>query len=198
MKRTARARATKGKAKRPTKPRAGAFGSGKPYRKATDDEVDRRVELVADMLARKATKIQIHDEFRERDREAKLVYVPDNPAHWFFDLHWRSVDRYIALARGELLRRAKKTKLDALLESVAYWEGVVRDEKATIPDRGYAQKQLDKIYGVHAPTQVRVTTPPGQPLEQKVAVADERPLRNLTTARLLEIAGMGEQRKESQ
>lgn len=161
----------------------------RPYVKGTMKHKERRINAVADMLALKYRREDMFKAFRRMDEKMKQVTTPEHPDHYLWDLHWRSIDRYVALAREQLLIACKKTRIDALRESVAYWESVVRDGAATRQERGYAQAQLDRIYGVHAPAQVRMTTPPGQPIQVKQEEV-ARPLKGLSTDRLLEIVNM--------
>ena len=119
----------------------------KKYVKPTQREKEARVAEAAMLTAHGATRIQCH-----------RIMCPK------YDVHWATVDRYLLYARQLSLERAKKTKPDAIAEAIAFYDAIILDPKSTRKEQSDARERLDKIFGVYAPTSVRVGDPNGRPL----------------------------------
>lgn len=119
--------------------------------KPTNKEQDARIEQVGMCLSQGKTKSQLHAIFCER-----------------FDVCWRTVDRYITRARQVAMERMCKTKQEAICEAVSFYEGITGDPKSPMKDRMQARERLDKIFGVYQPTQVRLGSDPGAPIQAQV------------------------------
>lgn len=135
------------------------------YHKATNTEIRRRIEIVARLIGEKqATKTEIHVACREQ-----------------FNVHWRSADRYMVLARQFLLERHNKTREEVRSEAVSFNEGILRSDKTTIREKQEARRELNAIFGIYAPRQHQISTPPGQPAQ----IEDVSRYAQLPTANLL-------------
>ena len=140
-------------------------GQKKPFKKATAEEVEERVEFTSRLVIRMYSKTEIHKCLKEK-----------------FDVEWRMVDIYIARAKKFLQKQANMSRDDAKQIGVNTLLDVMRTGKPS--ERTSAERRLAEIFGYDAPRQFRVTTPEGQPFEVK----DNRPLEKVPTQRLIELA----------
>lgn len=158
-------------------------GQRKAYRKANSQEVAERVEQIVHMLGRHFTRTGIIRAFRLLNEQAKRDRKPSDQGYYTYDLDWRTIDAYISRAKEQIVHASNKTRDQAKQEAVAFYEGVIRDPGSSELARHKARERLDDIYGVDAPKQFRITTPPGQPLQTE----DLTPPKPLPVARLREI-----------
>lgn len=140
----------------------------KPYRKASVEEQERRIEALALEMVRNPlmTKHEMHHFMRKN-----------------FNVEWGVTDSiYIVRAKKFLTDRSNMTKTQA--KSIGVNALLRALHKATGSQVAAIERRLGEIYGYDMPKQFRVTTPPGEPLEVK----DERPLKTVPTSRLVELA----------
>ena len=136
-----------------------------PYKKATNRQIHEIIDFVADMLARTWTKTQIH-------RAVAAKYKKD----------WSTTDRiYIPRAKELLTQRAAMTTGEAKEVGINVLLGIIRT--GTPSERTRAEQRLSFIFGYNAPTEHRIATPFGQPIEMK----DVTEAPQLPKGRLIEI-----------
>jgi hypothetical protein len=123
-------------------------GQVKPYVKATNAVIEQRVEEVAFLLARGASKTQMHE----------TIGVKHN-------LHWRTVDVYIVRARKLLRDRSNRSREDVRGDAVAFYQSVLLSAKTTTVEKIKAQTRLDEIFGIDAPQRTELSGPEGQPMK---------------------------------
>lgn len=135
-------------------------------RKCTEQERDRRVELVAQLLAARKTRHEIYALMQRR-----------------FKLHWRTVDDvYIVRARRLLREQSGMTAQQAKEVGVAVILDVLRDASPAV--RLKAEQRLAEVYGYDSPRRHELSGPEGGPVE----TADVP----LSPERLRELADMAE------
>jgi len=142
-------------------------GQRTPFRKATQEEIERRVEYCAKlMVPGLKTKTEIHDAMRRK-----------------YGLHWVTVDQlYIIRAEKWLRERAEITAARAKRTGVNVLLDIMRT--GTNGERLRAERALAEIYGYNAPRRHEVTGADGKPL---VPPTDDK-LKAMTTEDLLRLA----------
>jgi hypothetical protein len=129
-------------------------GQRKPYVKATNAEIARRVETVARLLGDKqATRTEIHDYCRQN-----------------YGVVWQTAERYVRRAQEFLLQRAGKTKEQVFSEAVVFNEGVLRNDKATIRERLIARHELNELFGIYPRRRTEISGSEAAPLAGKDVV----------------------------
>lgn len=119
-------------------------------RAVTREEVEKRVDSLVTILANtpNLTRYKLH-----------TVYC----AKW--KVHYSTVDRYLELAKKELLDRMGRKKEEFTANSVAFYESVISDRRAQYKDRLRAQARLDELLGLKSPTRVELSGVGGTPLQ---------------------------------
>lgn len=122
------------------------------HRKATNAEIEQRIETVARLIGDKQlTKTEIH------------TFCKDN-----FKVHWRTADRYMTLARKFLLKRAGKTIDEVRAEAVIFHEGILRSKASTTKEKQDSRRELNEIFGIYPAKNFRIGDPQGKPLAPTV------------------------------
>lgn len=98
----------------------------------TDTDAER-VEFATTLIARRLYSTQMHEAFKRK----------------FGNVSPTEVDRYVERARLKLRERFQRSRPDAILESLATYESVVRDPNASIMERMKAQGAIDKLLGLY-------------------------------------------------
>lgn len=112
-------------------------GQKKPFRKSTQREIDSRIDRIATCIARGNSSREIREICRRE-----------------FQIEFRQTAEYIARARSLLADESGITREQARAESIRYWRTAMNDEKRTPRERDEARRNLDLIYGTHAPRAV--------------------------------------------
>jgi hypothetical protein len=121
---------------------------GNRGKKCNAHTAQERVEYVAQLLA------SGHD---SRQVRRALQKAPHNLAP-------RQIAEYVTRARDWILKTAAGiTKVEAIGEAVTFYRTVIADPKVETRDRIDARKQLDLIFGVHAPRALAVREIPLPP-----------------------------------
>ena len=81
----------------------------------------------------------------------------------------RTVEDYIAEGRRRLRSHIEMSKSDLQAESVAFYQSVLRDTKASKRDRLYARKRIDELLGLEAPQRLEHSGPEGGPLQHQLS-----------------------------
>jgi hypothetical protein len=126
-------------------------GQVKPYVKATNAEIEKRVEETAFLLARGASKTQLHE----------TIGVKHN-------VHWKTVDAYIGRAKKLLRERSNRTREDVRGDAVAFYQSVLLNSKTTTVEKIKAQTRLDEIFGIDAPRRTELSGPEGGPIQSEI------------------------------
>lgn len=132
--------------------------------KPTNEELEIRVDVVADLICKLRSKAEIREECFKR-----------------WAVHWRTADRYMVRANEELKKRTRMSRDEARDIGVAVLIEKLRHGSDLIALR--AEERLAAIFGYNAPKQLEVTGKDGQPLAYKDMTPQER------RARLDEIFG---------
>lgn len=136
-------------------------GQKRPFKKSTREEVDRRVEVVAQYLVQRKTRFEIHD----------LVCKK-------WDITWSVVDStYIPYARKLLAKQSSKTVEQARLDGIAVLEDVLKTGNNR--ERIAAEDRLAEIFGYNAARRTEISG--------SLAVEDERPFEKVSTERLRQL-----------
>lgn len=117
-----------------------------PYRKASAEEVEQRVELCAQLICQQATMGQIKKVFREK-----------------FNLNYRAVYIYIARARKYLAVQAGRSKDDMRREGVGLLQSIIRT--GTTKEKLAAEKRLAEIFGYDSPHRSEISGPDSAPIK---------------------------------
>jgi hypothetical protein len=112
-------------------------GQKKPYRKATQQEIDARIEFVASMLSSRSRKAEIHKQCRKK-----------------FNVEWRMADYYITRAREIILERLRETKEIHRSKALALYEKVIHE--GTPREATLAQERIDKLLGLEQPRALNI------------------------------------------
>ena len=135
-------------------------------RKPTNREIQERVELVADMVARLGKRGEIHRACAEK-----------------WGVCWRSADRYVSRAREVLRQRAGISREEAREMGISLLFGLIRSGSPRIALM--AEARLAEIFGYNAPRQHELTGRNGRALEIAPLSPEERRQRlNLIFGRL--------------
>jgi hypothetical protein len=116
----------------------------------TDAVIDgRTAEMVAVLSTRPhVQRVQLHVQFCERWR-----------------CHWRTVDRIVARARKEIFDRLGRSKEQFRCESLAFYEAMTADPKASVAEKTKARQRIDDLLGLDAPKRSELSGPDGGPLD---------------------------------
>jgi hypothetical protein len=123
--------------------------------KATQKEVEERIDATIDMLARCWHKSQIKTGLRELVRRQTGVDK---------DLCGRECERYISRAKDKILAKAAAPRDDMIAESRAVYEAIIRDPKVAASVKVRARERMDLLQGLDAPKRQEITGADGQPL----------------------------------
>lgn len=144
----------------------------KPVGQTPPEELERRILLVADLLAQGVRKGEIKRRVREQIADVSHV----------------TIERYISRAREILRDDILATTEEHLAESIAYYRGVLADPKARVDQRLAARARMDRLLGLeHLATQrvqVQVSGPDGQPVQ----VAHELPAEVMDAVRAFTVS----------
>lgn len=154
------------------KPVLGQPGHRHKFVKPTKAQVSERVAECERMLACKWNKCDIRRVITRR-----------------FKVDWRTVDRYLNSARGNLAARSGRTREQHRREALDVYEAVIRDPAAPRGERVRAQQCVDDLLGLRAPHRTEIAGPNQGP----VRTADATPAPKLTRDRLRELALFVEQ-----
>jgi hypothetical protein len=139
-------------------------GQKKPYRKASQKEIQERIEYVADLLVKEKTRCEIHRICKRK-----------------WDLHWVTIDSmYIIRAKRWLVERCSITAAQAKSKGLNVLVDVLRTGNNS--ERLKAERRLAEVFGYDAPRRMEVTGKDGEPLLK------ERPFRNVPTEELIRLA----------
>ena len=108
----------------------------------TSEEIYQFVRQLSDMRVRKGT---IKRAVRERFPETRGT-------------GFRQIERQLKRAREERLKEAGKTVHEFRAESVAFYDAVAGDPKASHKDRIAARKAADDLVGAKKPKRIEVAT----------------------------------------
>lgn len=145
-------------------------GQKKAYVKATNDEIERRVEETAFLLAAGSTKSDLHQAIGQK-----------------YNLHWRTVDIYIARARAFLLKQANKTRDEVRADAVNFYESILKNPTSTTRERLQARTRLDEIYGIDAPRRTELSGPDGKPMQVQTKTEPQFDISTLSKEEVLAI-----------
>ena len=136
----------------------------KPFKKATNAQVEIMTEHVAELMVNQMSKFDIHRAMEKR-----------------FKLGWRQVDRYMTRAKTLLVKRASITRDQAREGGVNLLLDLIRTGDSNVKLK--AERRLGEIFGYNAPAEHRITTPVGMPLQTE----DLTPAPKIPKAKLNEI-----------
>lgn len=92
----------------------------------------------------------------------------------------RSIERYLARARENLLGQLGKSREEHRAEAVAFLQQAISDRNASWKDRLSARDQLTRLLGLNEPMKIAPTTPDGmQPWKIPLANLSDEQLRLL-------------------
>lgn len=121
-------------------------------------EMNKRVELAAELLAKGYRKGKIKQVFREQ-----------------FSVSFRSVERYLARARKRLRQASGMPPEDHISDSLAFYQSITRDANATESAKLRARENIDKLLGLRKPFKIATTDAAGNDLpEDELAARRER------------------------
>jgi len=115
-------------------------GNFRPFKKCTQEEKQRRMDLIADWLNERPI---LDGKLKKRIRQE-------------FDLDFRQAAFYIASVKEKLLERLGRTKDEWRIESLSFYEKVIRAADATYADKTRARERVDKLLGLDMPSQMEV------------------------------------------
>jgi hypothetical protein len=101
------------------------------------DELERRVDLVANLLAGRMRKGAIK----------RLLAVK-------YAVSARTVERYLRAARRLLIRESGRSKDEHRAYGVRFLEGIIADSGASIRDKLSAQSELSRMLGLYSPQRI--------------------------------------------
>lgn len=93
-----------------------------------------------------------------RDGEIKRVFTKA------WDCSGRQVLRYVSRARDNLTAALGESRTTHRARSLAHYQSVLSDPKATRKEKMHAQLRIDKLLGLEAPTMIAPVTPGGKSL----------------------------------
>ena len=105
--------------------------------RATNDEMEARVEYTAMMLIDGRRKSEIKRFFREN-----------------YSLSARQVERYLRLARNLLVEETDRTRQELIAESFGFYMRILHDDKASVNERLNARAKADDLMGLQAPKRI--------------------------------------------
>jgi hypothetical protein len=169
--------------KKPRKPPILRKGGKRPYQKGTREQIELRIQTVADLLAQHAKRTQVIRSIRELHKKE----IEDKIAEPMWNLGWRQIDEYIARAREVLMADTNKTRAQARRESISFYENFISQGHGTPRDRIVAQERLDKVYGVEV-HRIEMTGSAGGP----IAIQDKTEVPKLSKQKLVALIALGE------
>jgi hypothetical protein len=120
-----------------------------------DSVIESRIEQAIEILSAEPTvrRCKLHRKFC--------------PA---WKVHWATVDRIVHHARAEMMKRLGRSKEDFRAESLAFYEILTKDKKASVGERVRARQRIDELLGLDAPKKqdVAVSGPAGGKIELEV------------------------------
>jgi hypothetical protein len=123
-------------------------------------EREERIDFAADQLLKSRFRKDWYDAIQTK-----------------YGVGWRQAARYIALARKRMLQATKKPREQLIAEAVDFYRSVVKDERLSHKSRMAAQRRIDKLLGLEAPTKVIHTSPYEEMTAEELArIAAERGL----------------------
>lgn len=78
-----------------------------------------------------------------------------------YGINPRTVERDIAQARRNILERRNRGRNELQAESMAYYERVLRDKRASQRDKLYARKRIDELLALEEPRRHELSGPGG-------------------------------------
>lgn len=141
-------------------------GNERPFKKATEAEIAERAEEIAYAIVRQMSKHEIHKMFCAK-----------------FDVHWKTIDRYMGRARQLIAERSNLTPESARELSVSVWLDIIKT--GSNRERLDAASCIVETCGGKSPTRQEISGPNGNPIE---LLAGARPLQHLSLEELGEIA----------
>jgi hypothetical protein len=106
--------------------------------KTTRDELEERVGITMHLLDKRVPKHRIKKVLANR-----------------FGVGYRTVERYMARARKQIIAASGKSKKEHRLEALRFYESVITGPDATLRERMDAQSEICKLLGLNAPTRLR-------------------------------------------
>ena len=127
-------------------------GQKKPYHKATQQEVERRVNAADAMISKGLTPTEIHRMFARPELGG---------------VSWRMAEIYIARARKRSLDAINRPRQELIADEYKTLQEVKHDKSATPGDRVRASVAITDLLGLAAPKMVRneLSGPGGAPLQ---------------------------------
>jgi hypothetical protein len=139
-------------------------GQRTPYRKATAEEVQERIEFTADLILKEKPRCEIHRILKRK-----------------WGLHWTTIDSmYVLRARKWLMERCNITVAQAKSKGLNVLIDVLRTGNNS--ERLKAERRLAEVFGYDAPRKMEVTGRDGEPL------VNERPFKSVPTEELIRLA----------
>ena len=111
------------------------------------DELEERVRLTRDLLSKGLYKGQIKKVLKEK-----------------YGVDHTTVETYLLRAREILLAELNQARDVHKSDALAFYKSILTDPKATVGNKINAQKRIDFILGLHAPTRVAFTDANGRTL----------------------------------
>lgn len=124
----------------------------------TEDQYQARIDLCVTLLGGRYHKSQIKEAVRQ------FVKQQMGAAYDERTLTARSVEEYLARARRQMADTCTQKLVENTENATAFYENVIRSDKASWREKIEAQKQLDLIQGLHAPKRTEITGGGGAPL----------------------------------
>lgn len=109
-----------------------------------EEELEVRVDYTLKLLTEGRRKSEIKKIFRQR-----------------YNVTARTVENYLSRARQILLTELKAEREEHTGRSLSVYRSILSDPKAKIKDRLAAQRRIDRLLGLEAPTRVALTDPDG-------------------------------------
>lgn len=120
-------------------------GQKRPYKKATQEQVEERIAFVDLLLfSRRTRKAQIH----------KVMLIK-------YGIDWRQTDNYIARARDNRLEMLRQTKEYHRCNSLALYEQIL--STGTPREKIMSQERIDKLLGLESPRSISLGGIEGAP-----------------------------------
>lgn len=130
--------------------------------KTSEDQLEERVAATKDLLAKGMYKGQIKKAISEQ-----------------YGVSRATVENYLSRARKILIEELKQTTDVHKSDALGFYKSVLADPTATTGNKIQAQKRIDFILGLHAPTRLAITDADGRTLD---AGAIESKILDLATS----------------
>lgn len=121
-----------------------------PLRKCTREEAELRTEACMSLLAKGLRK-----------GETKRAMAK------MFGISNKQAERYIFRAREAMLERLGRSREEMRAGSLAYYESLLANPKATISEQIHARKRIDKLLGLDEPQRLEHSGPSGGPIQHE-------------------------------